>query len=50
MKRALALAFTAAALVAPATALAAPPIKIPTNCHELNDLLGIDNVRSCDGA
>ena len=24
--------------------------KIPQNCHEWNDLLGIDNVRSCDGA
>jgi hypothetical protein len=40
-----------AALAPAATAFAAPPggIKIPTNCHEWNDLLGIDNVRSCDG-
>jgi hypothetical protein len=31
-------------------AAAAPPEvpKLPSNCHEWNDLLGIDNVRSCD--
>ena len=34
-----------------APALAAPPIpSVPQNCHEWNELLGIDNVRSCDGA
>ena len=33
-----------------APALAAPPIpSVPQNCHEWNDLLGIDNVMSCDG-
>jgi hypothetical protein len=32
-----------------APALAAPPIpSVPTNCHELNDLLGIQNVMDCD--
>ena len=31
-------------------AAAAPPElpKVPQDCHEWNDLLGIDNVRSCD--
>jgi hypothetical protein len=51
MNRALATLFaTAAALVIPATALAAPPVHIPQNCHEWNELLHIDNVRSCDGS
>jgi hypothetical protein len=49
MNRVLALVF-AAALLAPTAASAAPPIKIPQNCHEWNALLHIDNVRSCDGA
>ncbi len=33
-----------------ATAAAGPPggITIPKDCHEWNELLGIDNVRSCD--
>jgi hypothetical protein len=33
-------------------ALAAPPSPIPSvpqNCHEWNELLHIQNVRSCDG-
>jgi hypothetical protein len=36
--------------LAPATAVAGPPgsITIPKDCHEFNELLGIDNVRSCD--
>ena len=39
------------ATAAPALAATAGPDipKIPSNCHEWNDLLGIDNVRSCDG-
>jgi hypothetical protein len=49
MNRILAGVFAAAALVVPATASAAPPIHIPQNCHEWNELLHIDNVRSCDG-
>ena len=35
-----------------APALAAPPSPIPgvpQNCHEWNELLHIQNVRSCDG-
>ena len=31
-----------------ASAAAGPPVKIPKNCHEWNELLGIQNVRSCD--
>ena len=30
-------------------ALAGPEVpSVPKNCHEWNQLLGIDNVRSCD--
>lgn len=36
-----------AALV-PASSAVAGPVKVPQNCHEWNELLGIDNVRSCD--
>ena len=53
MRKLMIAAFAAAALVPAGTATAAtagPEIpKVPTNCHEWNDLLGIDNVRSCDG-
>lgn len=42
----LATAFSGA-LAAPAAA--APPIpEVPENCHEWNQLLGIQNVRECD--
>jgi hypothetical protein len=34
----------------PVAAATAKPIEIPSNCHEWNQLLGIDNVRSCDGS
>jgi hypothetical protein len=54
MRKLMIAAFAAAALIPAGTATAAtagPDLpSIPTNCHELNDLLGIDNVRSCDGA
>jgi hypothetical protein len=46
MKLALATLFVASALAAPAAAVAGP--ELPTNCHELNKLLHIDNVRDCD--
>jgi hypothetical protein len=46
MKPALALVFAVCALAAPAAAVAGPGL--PTNCHELNALLHIDNVRDCD--
>ena len=43
------LCLTAVAPASTAFAAAPPPdVKIPQNCHEWNDLLGIDNVRSCD--
>ncbi len=35
--------------VAAGPALAAPPVPtVPKDCHEWNDLLHIQNVRSCD--
>ena len=35
--------------VGAAPALAAPPIpSVPQNCHDLNELLGIQNVMDCD--
>ena len=39
------------AVASPAVAATAGPDlpKIPQNCHEWNDLLGIDNVRDCSG-
>lgn len=52
--RALVLAFVAAGLLAgTASASAArlgPPIPDVTDCHAVNDLLGIDNVRDCSGS
>lgn len=37
----------AGALAAPASAGPEVP-SVPQNCHEWNELLGIDNVRECD--
>jgi hypothetical protein len=48
MKTLVALFLTASALAAP-VALAVPPIPDVTDCHELNKLLHIDNVRDCNG-
>ena len=49
MRRLLAAAALASVALAGAAAAAPPELpKVPTNCHEWNDLLGIDNVRSCD--
>jgi hypothetical protein len=51
MRKAL-LALVVIASFGPSTAAiaAGPPITIPKDCHEWNQLLGIDNVRSCDGS
>lgn len=51
MRRALTVATLATALlgVSAGTALAAPPVPDPRNCHEVNKALGIDNVRDCSG-
>ena len=49
MTRILAALFATAALVAPASAVAGPTIGVP-DCHQINDLLHIDNVRDCSGA
>jgi hypothetical protein len=48
---ALATAGMLAGIATPAVAAAAGP-KIPdlTDCHEVNRLLGIDNVRDCSGS
>lgn len=49
MRRVLALSATALVLAAGAASAAPPEVpKVPKNCHEWNDLLGIDNVRDCD--
>jgi hypothetical protein len=39
------------AIASPAVAATSgPPLpQIPKDCHEWNDLLGIDNVRDCSG-
>lgn len=44
------LAVAALAVLGGGVAAAAPPEvpKLPKNCHEWNQLLGIQNVRSCD--
>lgn len=50
--RALVLALVAASLLAGTTTASAarigPPIPDLSDCHAVNDLLGIDNVRDCD--
>ena len=48
--RRLVLAAAALTLLGGGVAAAAPPEvpKLPKDCHELNDLLGIDNVRDCN--
>ena len=52
MRKLMIAAFAAASLIPAGSAAAAqdgPDLpKIPKNCHEWNQLLGIDNVRSCD--
>jgi len=47
MKTMFALLLAASALSAP-VALAQPPIPDLTDCHEVNELLHIDNVRDCN--
>lgn len=46
MKFAIAFLLTTSLMAAPAAAVAGPTI--PTDCHSLNKLLHIDNVRDCD--
>lgn len=49
MRRLLAAVAVGGVALAGAAAAAPPELpKVPKDCHEWNDLLGIDNVRSCD--